>query len=122
MRLCSDSTERLIASAATARKIGSLHIASIMEELIDRRAAEEINLLERGMAYDHAASTIDSNCTPALADEDSDEFADWFDLRDANAQEAVDEAVRYLESRGLLEHHASDSNIVCIRDESEALR
>jgi hypothetical protein len=100
-------------------KLGQ-ELAAIFDELFDLRAAEqsELRKLERGLAYDAACSTIDSNCEPAGV-----EHGDWFDIDDVAefSGDFVGEAVKYLELRGLIARHPDHPNWVSMLDESEAL-
>ena len=118
MRLSNLTTAELEQFVASCTAAKNLIFANLVTELIDRRAEAESELrqLERGLAYDNACSVIDGCCNPVF------DLPEWFDVDDAAefAGEAVDEAVMYLELRGLLERDPQRRNIVSIRNESEA--
>jgi len=83
---------------------------------------EEIDALGHGIAYDSCCSIIESNCVMD-AKAESDEFYDWYDVSTANesgGDDAVAEAVKYLEARGLINRDAARPNIVSILWEIEA--
>ena len=91
-------------------------------ELVDRRAAEvsEHRALERSLAYEYACSVIDSCCAAIAHMSGSD--CQWYDTLevDPDSAGAVEDALLYLETRGLLWHHESYPSYVFLRDESEA--
>ena len=92
--------------------------AVVAETLTDRRAEEqsEFRNTERGLAFIQASSLLDCNC--GLIEGKSD----WFDISDypEDLSGEIDEAVEYLEARGLLEHDPANYNHCSIRNESEA--
>ena len=84
----------------------------------------EMQKLERGLAFEHATSIIESNCL-ALDEEkhpELDACRDWFDLSDTlcTTEDEVTEAASYLSWRGLLERAAENPQWVAVKDEHEA--
>jgi hypothetical protein len=77
----------------------------------------ELHKLERSLAYESAVCLIESSCAslPELGTE-------WFDGGDVDhyCANAVKDACRYLDLRGLLECDPKNLNHIAIRDESEA--
>lgn len=71
---------------------------------------DELTTLERRLAEREASTSIESYCLPA--------GDGWFDTakHDEDCAEDVDEAVRYLEWRGLLERNEGEPHIVRIKD------
>lgn len=80
--------------------------------------ANELHALALTLAYDFACSVIESNCVPVS---DQAEEPGWFELPVEPLAE-IDDCVRLLEMRGLLERHATRPDWVRIADESEAER
>ena len=80
-------------------------------EIVDNA---ELRNLERSLAYEHATSIIESECTK--------DCSEWFDISTCSreAADGVNAAIRYLELRGLLIRDCMDDNIVRFHDESEA--
>jgi hypothetical protein len=90
------------------------------DESLDK--IEELNKLAHGIAYDACCSVIESNCVMD-AKAETDEFYDWYDVASAagsDAEEAVAEAVKYLDARGLIDREAKRPSVISIRWESEA--
>ena len=78
----------------------------------------ELDKLGHGIAYDATCTMIKSSCFSV-----GDSY-DWFDVGvdapDDLSGDAVSEAVRYLEARGLLERDPHHPDWVSFRNESEA--
>jgi hypothetical protein len=85
---------------------------------------DELNALAHKIAYDAAAATIECCCISI--DEGTVENRNFYDLandgNDSGAERAIADSVRYLEARGLIEHHPDNPNWIALRDESEATR
>jgi hypothetical protein len=81
---------------------------------------EELDKLAHGIAYDASTTAIECNCL--MVPEEQAGQRDWFDVGDpdALAKPFVEECVRYLEMRGLIVRHPSNSMWVQLQDESEA--
>lgn len=81
----------------------------------------EIDALGHSIAYDSCCSLIESSC---LIERDQVE-ASWDDAWfhslsvDSDAEDAVVEAIRYLDARGLLLRHPDRPDLVQVLDESE---
>ena len=120
MRMSNLTDEQLTKLAEMYNMIAS-EIAPLLNELVDRRAAErsELRSLEGGLAYNYAYSLIESSCPGAQSDRDEDQGFYDISVRDAAAEDVPD-AIKYLDARGLLEHHPDRSSWVLLRDESEA--
>ena len=134
MRLCNLSDDQLLQHAAHYRKLANslgaseavsttaAGLTAAIEELIDRRAGENVELrkLEQGFAYDHASVLIDSSCGEISDAHDGS----WIDPSEPDEMAAhdVQECVKYLDLRGLIERHPTDPRRILIRDESEAAR
>lgn len=118
MRLANLTDERLAEMSKVSRYGNFPDVADAVEELIDRRAEEqsEFRNTERGLAFIQASSLLDCNC--GLIEGKSD----WFDISDypEDLSGEIDEAIEYLEARGLLEHDPANYNHCSIRNESEA--
>jgi hypothetical protein len=80
----------------------------------DLDSRHELDALGHGLAYDYAVQAVEG---VAVADEDG-----WLDLRPELIGEAewVDEALKYLSMRGIIE--SNEAGRIKIRDESEATR
>lgn len=91
------------------------HIVPAHEKVAEK---DSLDALGHKIAYDAACTAIESNCCSV------DAARNWFDVGEvvveADALDWVNESVRYLEMRGLIERHADSSNWVSMRDESEA--
>ena len=118
MRLSNITQVKLQELADGYKRIGNPMLAGLFEELIDRRDENisEHRQLERGLAYTHASSTIDTNCSP-VARLDSNPNCFVLTKCPAEAKDAVAEAVLYLEHRGLLQHADGGTYVL---EESEA--
>jgi hypothetical protein len=90
---------------------------------------EELDALAHGIAYDSCCSIIDCNTLSSFYA--GLEYFDVAPVSDGSSAEppivaSVDakiaEAVKYLEARGLIDHHPDNPNWVTIHDESEATR
>lgn len=119
MRLANVTDEDLKERLAACEQFNPTGTAAgIYRELTDRRAEEqsEFRNTERGLAFIQASSLLDCNC--GLIEGKSD----WFDISDypEDLSGEIDEAVEYLEARGLLEHDPANYNHCSIRNESEA--
>ena len=116
MRLSNVTTAKLQELADGYHRIGNPILAGALEELIDRRdeSISEHRQLERGLAYEHASSAIDTNCAPVPSGS-----GDCFDLTICpdGARDAIAECVLYLEQRGLLQHADGGTYVL---EESEA--
>ena len=96
-------------------------VRDIVQELIDRRLEDESELrkLERSLAYENAVLIIEGACAGVTIEGAA---GVWFDGDDQDeyAGDDVEQACRYLDLRGLLQRDAANSNLISIRDESEA--
>ncbi len=84
--------------------------------------SQDIQSLERSLAYEHATSVIE---TYGLAVDplDEDDIRDWFDMTAALASDDADsitECLTYLDWRGLLLRSANNPNTIAAKDEHEA--
>jgi hypothetical protein len=83
---------------------------------------KELDKLGHGIAFDSAVSLIESHCL--MVPEEQAGTRDWYDVDpdavDIEAENPVEESVRYLEMRGLIVRHPSVSTWIRILDESEA--
>jgi hypothetical protein len=75
----------------------------------------EIDALAHDLAYAHCVSVIEGGCVEVT------EEPGETDLYDLTSGEYMAEEIKYLEARGLLEHHDGNPNWAWIRDESEGL-
>jgi hypothetical protein len=74
-----------------------------------------IGPIEQSLAYEHAASVIESHCVV----QKTADLVQYYDL--ASAEIDVTEEAMYLDSRRLLERHPEHLLWVLIRDEDEPL-
>jgi hypothetical protein len=79
---------------------------------------KELNELAHGMAFERAVSVIETACVEV---EDS-----WFDTREEALEpyeiDGIQEAVGYLDARGLIVRHPEKAGWIQMLDESEATR
>lgn len=78
----------------------------------------EMRKLERSLAYEFASQILTGNCRPV-----GPKGEDWWDTTNVNelASDDFEEAMRYLDFRGVLDRHPVESGWVSLRDESEAV-
>jgi hypothetical protein len=132
MRLSNAPDLKLQQLADGHRLIASRIDPLIFEELIDRRAAMTADRsLEALLAYERASELIQVECVPRGEDrvfavgqsselDGNCELEVWFDLDsfDTNGFYCdVEQAVSYLESRGLLIRHPNHDRWVAVRAE-----
>jgi len=92
-----------------------------MAEMTDK----EFNELAHSLAFDQAFGIIDGYTGSESAGMTVDQIDQWWQNTsnvDTEAVEAVADAVRYLDARGLIERHPDHPEWVRVRDESEATR
>ena len=114
-----------LAGGPPAFTLHTQRMADALRELLAYReeSACDLRSLELSLAYESAAGTIDCQCAPER--DGSDDVDDWWsnidDVSDiSESVEFVADAVRYLDSRGLLERHPDHSNWVRVLDEDVA--
>lgn len=99
-------------------------ISDGMRELIHRRREDVTTRgLERSMAFDFASAVLDGEALPA--DRNGEADYDWLDMTSARGEdgefpEHIEEVIRYLDSRGLIERDPEHPEWIAILDESEA--
>lgn len=84
---------------------------SMTKDATNADAAAEMDALERSLAYQFAAGVIDGESI-AVGDD-----KEWSEI-DPEGEVDLFDAVRYLESRGLLERHPDHPNWVMVCDEA----
>ncbi|MDP9037813.1 MAG: hypothetical protein M3O02_00900 [Acidobacteriota bacterium] len=99
--------------------------ADALRELCDRRREDVTTRgIERSMAFDFASGLLDGETL--CVERDGEPDFDWMDLASARDDETgelaehVEEAIRYLDSRELIERDPEHPDWISIRDESEA--
>jgi hypothetical protein len=97
-------------------------LAALLEKHANAVDGEDLRDLERSLAYDEASSMIDSMCAMESTDDRLEAW--WNNIDDIDdmpgVEEAIADAVRYLDSRGLLERHPNHPNWVRVLDEDAA--
>jgi hypothetical protein len=85
-----------------------------------RYEESELHKLERSLAYSNASGYLDTTFACLIRDGERD--WDWLELDgyERGDDPDVDDALRYLDLRGLLERDPKNLNHIAIRDESEA--
>jgi hypothetical protein len=82
---------------------------------------EELDTLAHGISYEACCTVIESHCLKV--DGIDPVWPRYFDVGkdevDLEAYDIVAESVKYLEARGLLEHHADNFDWVLLRDEAQ---
>jgi hypothetical protein len=83
---------------------------------------DELDQMGHGIAFDACCTAIESNCL--RVDGIDPVEVEWWNVSEEGVEEYalehVQECVRYLDARGLLEHHPEHAHYVQLRDETEA--
>lgn len=136
MHKCELTNEQLLAAIEYDRKLAAglgigpetrvrcAQLASALQELLERRHADQIAMLAWMHAYHHTTATIETLCDVVAIGEDEEP---WFDIgelegkNDIDAREEVDNAVFYLNLCNLIERHPECASWVRVKAPADIL-
>lgn len=90
---------------------------AVVVEMQPRDGSARMRVLERSLAYEHCLGVLNGHCASA----ENEHGEECFDLESASPSSDIrallNDVVRYLEWRGLLERNAKDPRWVIVHDE-----